>query len=102
MYPCVDESVTCALTHGVVSRVGMEMVMGSQERGVRGISEPVLIMHIIRPCDLHPQPSWTTYLTTSLGCTGAGGDNGIDHNKNWLRFPYDSTFLRSHYLHPHP
>jgi hypothetical protein len=22
--------------------------------------------------------------------------------KNWLRFPYDSTFLRSHYLHPHP
>eukprot|EP01047_Picozoa_sp_COSAG01_P069833 COSAG01_NODE_10434_length_2166_cov_8.532656_3_plen_189_part_00 len=35
-------------------------------------------------------------------CTGAGGDNGIDHNKNGLRFPYVSTFLRSHYLHPHP
>jgi hypothetical protein len=34
--------------------------------------------------------------------TGAGGDHGIDHHKNWLRFPYDSTFLRSHYLHPHP
>jgi hypothetical protein len=34
--------------------------------------------------------------------TCAGEDNGIDHNKNWLRFPYDSTFLRSHYLHPHP
>ena len=34
--------------------------------------------------------------------TGAGEDNGIDHDKNWLRFPYDSTFLRSHYLHPHP
>jgi hypothetical protein len=34
--------------------------------------------------------------------TGAGEDNGIDHNQNWLRFPYDSTFLRSHYLHPHP
>jgi MFS family permease len=34
--------------------------------------------------------------------TGAGGDNGIDHTKNWLRVPYDSTFLRSHYLHPHP
>jgi serine/threonine protein kinase len=31
-----------------------------------------------------------------------GGDNGIDHNKHRLRFPYDSTFLRSHYLHPHP
>jgi hypothetical protein len=34
--------------------------------------------------------------------TGAGEDHGIDHNKNLLRFPYDSTFLRSHYLHPHP
>ena len=34
--------------------------------------------------------------------TGAGGDNGIDRDKNRLRFPYDSTFLRSHYLHSHP
>jgi hypothetical protein len=34
--------------------------------------------------------------------TGAGGDNGIDHNKNWLRFPYASEFSRSHDLHPHP
>jgi hypothetical protein len=34
--------------------------------------------------------------------TGAGGDNGVDHNNNWLRFPYDSTFLRSHDLQPHP
>jgi hypothetical protein len=34
--------------------------------------------------------------------TGAGGDNGIDHHENWLRFPYDSTVLRSHDLHPHP
>jgi hypothetical protein len=34
--------------------------------------------------------------------TGAGEDNGIDHKKNWLRFPYDSTVLRSHDLHPHP
>jgi len=32
--------------------------------------------------------------------TGVGEDNGIDHNQNWLRFPYDSTFLRSHYLSP--
>jgi hypothetical protein len=32
---------------------------------------------------------------------GAGGDNGIDHNENCPRFPYVSTFLRSHYLHPH-
>jgi hypothetical protein len=34
--------------------------------------------------------------------TAAGGDHGMDHHQNWLRFPYDSTFLRSHYLHPHP
>eukprot|EP01049_Picozoa_sp_SAG25_P007104 SAG25_NODE_562_length_6909_cov_2.841557_12_plen_316_part_00 len=25
---------------------------------------------------------------------GAGGDHGIDRDKNWLRFPYDSTMLR--------
>jgi hypothetical protein len=34
--------------------------------------------------------------------TGAGGDNGIAHSKNRLRFPHDSTLLRSHELHPHP
>jgi hypothetical protein len=35
--------------------------------------------------------------------SNTGGDNGIDHNKNWLRFPYLSTFWRSHHhLHPHP
>jgi hypothetical protein len=33
---------------------------------------------------------------------GAGGDHGIDHNKNWLRFPYISMFWRSHHLPPHP
>jgi hypothetical protein len=37
------------------------------------------------------------------GSTGAGGgDHGIDHNKNWLRFPYVSTFWRSHHLPPQP
>jgi hypothetical protein len=37
------------------------------------------------------------------GChTGAGGDNGIDHDKNWLRFPYVSTSWRPHHLPPHP
>jgi hypothetical protein len=34
--------------------------------------------------------------------TGAGGDNGTDHNQNWLRFPYVSTFWRSHHLPPQP
>jgi hypothetical protein len=34
--------------------------------------------------------------------TGAGGDNGIVHDKKRLKFPYIFIFLRSHYLHPHP
>jgi hypothetical protein len=31
--------------------------------------------------------------------TGAGEDDGIVYDQNWLRFPYDCTFLRSHDLH---
>jgi hypothetical protein len=31
-----------------------------------------------------------------------GGDDRIDRHNNWLRFPCDSTFVRSHDLHPHP
>eukprot|EP01047_Picozoa_sp_COSAG01_P037399 COSAG01_NODE_2968_length_6788_cov_4.595904_7_plen_168_part_00 len=38
----------------------------------------------------------------AVGYTGAGGDNGVDHHKHCLRFPYDPTVLRPHYLHPHP
>ena len=34
--------------------------------------------------------------------TCAGGDNGIVHNKNWLRFTYVFIFSRSHDLPPHP
>eukprot|EP01047_Picozoa_sp_COSAG01_P000520 COSAG01_NODE_10_length_42970_cov_93.010007_16_plen_96_part_00 len=34
--------------------------------------------------------------------TCAGGDNGIVHNKNWLRFTYVFVFSRSHDLPPHP
>eukprot|EP01047_Picozoa_sp_COSAG01_P034920 COSAG01_NODE_2646_length_7319_cov_2.926316_8_plen_60_part_00 len=26
----------------------------------------------------------------------------MDHRQSWLIFTYDSTFLRSHYLPPHP
>eukprot|EP01047_Picozoa_sp_COSAG01_P070335 COSAG01_NODE_10630_length_2116_cov_17.950421_3_plen_86_part_00 len=26
----------------------------------------------------------------------------MDRHQNWLGFPYDSTFVRSHDLHPHP
>eukprot|EP01047_Picozoa_sp_COSAG01_P049621 COSAG01_NODE_4936_length_4610_cov_4.930836_2_plen_128_part_00 len=36
-----------------------------------------------------------------MRCAGAGGDNGIDHNKNWLRFPYDSTFFSPVPFHEH-
>jgi hypothetical protein len=28
--------------------------------------------------------------------------HGIDQNQNRLRSPYDSSFLRSHLVHPHP
>eukprot|EP01047_Picozoa_sp_COSAG01_P036289 COSAG01_NODE_2830_length_6998_cov_17.705754_2_plen_176_part_00 len=58
-----------------------------------------------------PPPKPSFHKTPALGplntCTysrntGAGEDNGIDHHQNRLRFPYDSTFLRSRYLHPHP
>jgi hypothetical protein len=34
--------------------------------------------------------------------TGCRGDNGMDHDKNPLRFPYASVLLRTHYLPPHP
>jgi hypothetical protein len=65
-----------------------------------------------------PQPLWrshlgsdgpwtgtlrrTTCVAANVSATGAGVDNGIGHNKNRLRFPYDSTLLRPHALHPHP
>ena len=33
-----------------------------------------------------PDDRWDQ-VVSSTGA-GAGGDNGIDHNKDWLRFPY--------------
>jgi hypothetical protein len=33
---------------------------------------------------------------------GRGRDDGMDHHTHWLRFPYDSTCVRSRYLPPHP
>jgi hypothetical protein len=41
------------------------------------------------------------FLLSSGAGAGAGGDHGIDRNKNRLRFSYGSTFWRSHDLHPH-
>jgi hypothetical protein len=40
--------------------------------------------------------------TPALPSTGAGEDHGIDPNQSRLKFPYDSTFVRFHDLHPHP
>jgi hypothetical protein len=53
-----------------------------------------------RPAPPRPRSSATA------GCTapvGAGGDHGIDHHQNWLRFTYVCIlFSRSHDLPPHP
>ena len=57
---------------------------------------------IVQPFQLHAAWQYVRPRSPRPSDTGAGGDNGIEHNKNWLRFPYDSTILRSHYLHPHP
>eukprot|EP01047_Picozoa_sp_COSAG01_P042501 COSAG01_NODE_3715_length_5769_cov_2.903175_7_plen_251_part_00 len=50
--------------------------------------------------DAHPTPRART---EPSGCpAGAGEDDGMDHGKHRLRFPYDSTVLRPHCLHSHP
>jgi hypothetical protein len=49
-----------------------------------------------RAVHLPPGPRWRSPSRAPTG--GAGEDHGIDHSKSWLRFPYDSTFLRSHYI----
>jgi hypothetical protein len=51
---------------------------------------------------LRQSPPEAAGSSSGAATTGAGEDHGIDHNENWLRFPYDSTFLRPHYLPPHP
>jgi hypothetical protein len=43
----------------------------------------------------HPAPPWPQ-------AAGVGGDHGIEHTQNWLRFPYVSIFYRPHNLHPRP
>jgi|EP01047_Picozoa_sp_COSAG01_P014528 hypothetical protein len=53
-----------------------------------------------QPRRTHPQNTRNRQRTPTT--TGAGADNGMDHDQNGLRFPYDSTLLRSHYLHPPP
>jgi hypothetical protein len=68
-------------------------MLGSHQRRHAGGGE---LSHRARACWLHPcihHPSRHT---------GAGEDNGIDHSKNRLRFPYGFMFSRSHDLPPHP
>eukprot|EP01047_Picozoa_sp_COSAG01_P005161 COSAG01_NODE_174_length_23022_cov_528.590978_10_plen_212_part_00 len=50
-----------------------------------------------RPC----QPSESRTARHFGVCTGAGGDHGMDHHQNPLRFPYVPEFGQSHDLHPH-
>jgi hypothetical protein len=47
---------------------------------------------------------WSLLSRDRTHITGAGEeeDNGMAHDEHWLRFPYDSTVLRSHHLHPRP
>ena len=45
---------------------------------------------------------WSLLSRDRTHITGAGEDHGIAHDKNWLRFPYDSTLMRCHYHHPRP
>jgi hypothetical protein len=52
-----------------------------------------------RPLSAGPA-DWRAVSTCCLGIDH--DDNGIEYNKNRLRFPYDPTFLQSHDLHPHP
>jgi hypothetical protein len=55
----------------------------------------------LRPPRLVIESRWMA-TPLELSGTGAGEDNGIDHDKNPLRFPYVTEFSRSHDLHPHP
>jgi hypothetical protein len=55
-----------------------------------------------RPAPRRPACRTSCLLPSRQADTGAGGDNGIVHDKNWLRFPYVFMFSRSHDLHPHP
>jgi hypothetical protein len=48
------------------------------------------------PPSPHPLPPAPAMVRVPVKIMGL-----IINNKNWLRFPYDSTFLRPHYLHPH-
>jgi hypothetical protein len=50
--------------------------------------------------DLYTDPQVHTADQVGNTGTGAGGDHGIDHHKNPLRFPYLSEFSRSHDLSP--
>jgi hypothetical protein len=57
---------------------------------------------MVSPCLRHTREGLGRGLTRLWWSPGAGGDNGIVHDKKWLRFPYVLIFLRCLYLHPHP
>eukprot|EP01047_Picozoa_sp_COSAG01_P035399 COSAG01_NODE_2713_length_7209_cov_5.300844_1_plen_399_part_00 len=84
--PTVLIDADCGLGKSTCIRDCLEKLHAERQGALR-----ILLVHDVGIHALHAFES-----------TGAGEDSGIDHNKNLLRFPYDSTFLRSHYLHPHP
>jgi hypothetical protein len=47
-----------------------------------GTADPWHVGGVVRVMD------WRTCILIDSHHTGAGEDNGIDHNDNWLRFPY--------------
>jgi hypothetical protein len=61
-----------------------------QEVGLKKLEKRRLGRYLEEQRWVHPIP------------TGAGGDHGIDHNKNWLRFPYVFISSRSTRTMPTP
>eukprot|EP01047_Picozoa_sp_COSAG01_P067274 COSAG01_NODE_9465_length_2437_cov_17.224027_3_plen_358_part_00 len=84
-------------------RVRSEGVRCSFVKRVVGPAEPHTVTGWLASCphDWLVPVCFGSVVTETVG-TGAGEDHGIDHNNNWLRFPYVFIFSRSHSLHPHP
>ena len=49
----------------------------------------------------HNRPDESGFIEIGLRVRARVKHHGTDQHKHWLRFPYESTFLRSHDLHPH-
>jgi hypothetical protein len=73
---------------------------GESEKLVRPLRRPPLRQPFAGRSPVEPEPALTAhgahhlciFAYNQIHGTGAGGDNGIDHSKNRLRFPYVSDF----------